>query len=95
MTRNRLGRRREQEPPPLESAEATLARVREHLQVHRDIARAAGGKDASISVAYVLDQLDPNGMWRLVRQDESATAPALPANIDAMTGCLPVTPSAG
>jgi len=94
MARSRLGRRRDQEAPPLETPEATLARVREHLQVHRDIAKAAGARDASISVAYVLDQLDPNGVWRLVRQDE-ARAPELPANIDAMTGCLPVTPAAG
>lgn len=88
-----LGRRKTSaRQPEAEAPEATLARVRERLEMHLDIARTAGGKDASVSVRHVLDLLNPSGIWRLVRDEKVPGQPELPGNIDPMTGCLPVTP---
>ena len=64
----------------------TLARVRGRLQGYRDM-----GESVQVSVAHVLDLLDPDGMWRHVRQAQEPPRPEAPGGLDPMTGCRPVT----
>lgn len=85
-----IGRRKDQAAQDTQ----TLARVRGALEGYQ----ASAGPGASVSVAHVLDLLNPRGMWSLDpgRRKELETTPAAPPpGVDPMTGCRPVTASPG
>lgn len=72
----------------------TVARVRGALEGY-----AQAGPGAAVSVAHVLDLLNPRGLWSLDPEHRKAakaaeTAPGQPhpGERDPVTGCLPVTP---
>lgn len=69
----------------------TLARVRGALEGHQ----ASHGRYAAVSVAYVLDLLDPRGMWSLDRNRREPEQTEQPQGrsptADPITGCEPVT----
>lgn len=86
------------------------ARSEQDLANAQTIARVTGtlegfqqshGKYAAVSVAYVLDLLNPRGMWSLDRgrraEPENAEQPqGRSPTADPITGCEPVTaPGAG
>jgi hypothetical protein len=72
----------------------TLARVRGALEGY---AATAPGKDVHVSVAHVLDLLNPRGMWSLDPQRRKQEKPEgqppeeqFPG-ADPLTGCRPAT----
>jgi hypothetical protein len=70
----------------------SIARVRGALSGYR----ASHGKDAMVSVAHVLDLLNPRGLWSLDPQrgkDQPPEPQQLPPGADPITGCMPVTPA--
>lgn len=78
--------------PAIEDAQ-TVERVRGVLQGHL----AEGGPGASVSIRYVLDLLDPRGMWQF-DPEHAAQRDAVPPSghdpdADPLTGCKPVTPA--
>lgn len=77
-----IGRRKDQAAQDTQ----TLARVRGALEGYL----ASTGPGASVSVAHVLDLLNPRGMWSLdpERRKDQETALQTPSpGLDPMTGC--------
>lgn len=72
----------------------TVARVRGALEGYL----AGSGPAVSVSVAHVLDLLNPRGMWSFDRERRAqrlaAETQPMPADADGdpMTGCRPVSP---
>jgi hypothetical protein len=79
-----------------ETPQQTLERARLAIQNYQ----FGAGKDALISVAHVLDLLDPLGVWRYAAKagppaDGSARPITLPEGMDPITGCMPPGPNMG
>ena len=74
----------------------TIARVRGALSGYRE----SHGRDAMVSVAHVLDLLNPRGLWSLdpQRRKGEPEKPQPPQDtpagveLDPITGCRPVVP---
>jgi hypothetical protein len=72
----------------------TLARVRGALEGY---AATAPGQDVNVSVAHVLDLLNPRGLWsmdpqqRREREKPKGPSQELPPGYDPITGCRPAT----
>jgi hypothetical protein len=80
---------REQLHEPCE-AEASVERLERYLGA----ASKQYGKTAMVSVAQVLDLVNPRGGWRFLSEGmEPEGGPAPAPDADPLTGCRPVTAS--